>query len=80
MNQFSPFTFNITAVDQVSSFTCTVSVYFNDYNNPPVALNSVFELPLFSPKYTSLGFVVAYDVDYNQSLHYSILSTHSFFL
>ena len=82
-------------MDQVSSFTCTVSVYFNYYNNPPVALNSVFELPLFSPKYTSLGFVVAYDVapkytslgfvvaydvDYNQSLHYSILSTHSFFL
>ena len=67
-------------MDQVSSFTCTVSVYFNDYNNPPVALNSVFELQLFSPKYTSLGFVVAYDVDYKQSLHYSILSTHSFFL
>ena len=67
-------------MDQVSSFTCNVSVYFNDYNNPPVALNSVFELPLFSPKSISLGFVVAYDVDYNQSLHYSILSMHSFLI
>ena len=62
-------------MDQISSFTCSVSVYFNDYNNPPVAIDSSLELPLFSSEHTSIGFVIAYDVDNNQTLTYSIIGT-----
>ena len=51
-----------------------------DFNTPPVALPSSFDLPLYSAPGTIIGSVVAYDTDANQTLTFELLGLFSSFL
>ena len=63
-----------------TSITCRIDVSYHFANTPPVIFPSTFSLPLFSPENTLVGTAIAYDVDYNQTLSFSITGHPSFTL
>ena len=73
LQSHSPFLFNITAQNEVSSLVCEVRVFYLEVNHPPVIADATFHLPLYSENNTSVGTVFALDPDENQVLTFSIL-------
>ena len=73
LQSHSPFLFNITAQNEVSSLVCEVRVYYLELNHPPVIADATFQLPLYAENNTVIGTVFALDPDENQVLSFSIL-------
>lgn len=73
LQSHSPFLFNITAQNEVSSLVCEVRVFYLEVNHPPVIADATFHLPLYSENNTIVGTVFALDPDENQVLTFSIL-------
>ena len=73
LQSHSPFLFNITAQNEVSSLVCEVRVYYLELNHTPVIADATFQLPLYAENNTVIGTVFALDPDENQVLSFSIL-------
>ena len=70
----NPFSFDITASDMYSTSTCHIEVSYQSMNTPPFIISSTFSIPYFSLNNTYVGTAIAYDLDYNQTLSFSITS------
>jgi len=72
LQNINPFSFIITAEDNYSMTTCTIDVSHFQENNPPIVIPTSFSIPFFSNPNTFIGPIIAYDIDFNQTLSYTI--------